>query len=205
MEHTARELGSYLFVFSEIPRSPPDDQWWVSSADGKAAVALNRTAMLAATDTGRGPGYTFMQFPGLLVFSCYWRPGGPLHEFEGFLSGLNATLRNHVMNDMTVIIAGDFNAKSPTWGSTTEDSRGEVLGTFAAAWRLWLKNVGSTLTFAVGGHTLVIDVTLARYPMGSSVRGWRVRNDVFSDSDHFYIQYSLSLASPPPRLECRHM
>lgn len=41
--------------------------------------------------------------------------------------------------------------------------------------------------------TSVIDVTLARLPRGSSISGWRVREDIFSDSDHRYVEYSLSL------------
>lgn len=56
---------------------------------------------------------------------------------------------------MTIIIVGDYNAKSPAWGSTTEDNRGEVLGTFAAAWGLWPENVGSAPTFVVDGRSSV--------------------------------------------------
>lgn len=131
MEQTAQELGSDLLILSEIPRGPPDDQWWVSSADGKAAVAFTRTAMLTATGTSRCPGYAFMQFPDLLVFSCYWRPGCPLHEFERFLSGLDATLRSNATSKMTVIIAGDFNAVTGVRncnGGQPERSPGSICG-----------------------------------------------------------------------------
>lgn len=79
IEQTALELGTDLLILSKIPRGPPNSPRWTSSADSKAAVALTTTTMLAAIDSGRGPGFAFMQFSGLLVYSCYWRPGGPLH------------------------------------------------------------------------------------------------------------------------------
>lgn len=65
MKHTARELQSDLLILSEIPRGLPDSQGWVSSSDGKSAVSLTQTAAMAATDSGKGPGFAFMQFPGL--------------------------------------------------------------------------------------------------------------------------------------------
>lgn len=71
MEQTVRELGSDLLILSEIPRGPPDSERLVSSGDRKAAVALTQTATTMPTDSGRGPGFAYMQFPGLLVFRCY--------------------------------------------------------------------------------------------------------------------------------------
>lgn len=53
-------------------------------------VALTKTATMAATDSGKGPSFAFMQFPDLLVLNCYWKPGGPIQEFEEFLSGGDA-------------------------------------------------------------------------------------------------------------------
>lgn len=61
-------------------------------------------------------------------------------------------------------MAGDFNAKSPAWGSVTTDARGRFLERFAAALDLWPENVGSVPTFAVGDRSSVVDVTFARLP-----------------------------------------
>lgn len=117
--------------------------------------------MLAPVESGRSPGFTYMAFPGLLVYSCYWRPGGPLEEFEGFLAGLEVNIRRHAIPEAALIVAGDFNAKSPEWGSETLDARGRALGLFMASLQLWPKNIGSTPTFAVGDRMSCIDVTLA--------------------------------------------
>lgn len=102
------------------------------------------------TNSGRGPGFVFVQFSGFLVFSCYWRPGCPLREFEGFLSGLEAELRRRLRSVLTVVFAGDFNAKSRSWGSSVDNARGAAVKRLAASLGLWPENVGSVPTFAVG-------------------------------------------------------
>lgn len=71
MNQIARELGADVLVMSEIPRDSTDSPQWVSSSDGEAALALILTARMAPVEFGRGPGFAFMRFPGLLVFSCY--------------------------------------------------------------------------------------------------------------------------------------
>lgn len=72
MEQTPRELGVNLLILSEIPRGPPDSPGWVSSGNGKSAIALSSTARMAAIECGRGLSFAWMLFPGLLVYSCYW-------------------------------------------------------------------------------------------------------------------------------------
>lgn len=196
LEQTSMELGSDLLIMSEIPRGPQDTARWISSSDGTAAVALTNTAFTAPTSYGRGLGYALMQFPELLVYSCYWRPGGPLDLFEGFLANLEQDLRARATPDIAVAVAGDFNAKSPSWGSGSSDSRGQLLERFAASVDLWPVNVGSVPTFSAGDRPSVIDVTFANLPRGSSIRDWRVREDLFSDSDHRYVQFTISSSMP---------
>lgn len=106
IEQTSRELRADILLMSEIPRGLPNFPRWKTSMDGKVAVALTSSAKMAATDSGRGLGFALMQLPSLLVYSCYWKPGSPLHEFKGFLSGLNADLRSRGVNDRKIIIAG---------------------------------------------------------------------------------------------------
>lgn len=132
MEQTSRELRADLLILSETSRGPPDCPKWTSSTDGELAVTLTPTTRIAVLGSGRGPGFAFMQFTSLLVSNCYWRPGSPLHEFEGFLSSLEGTLRSLVGTEEALTVAEDFNAKSRAWDSVVEDARGEVLERFAA-------------------------------------------------------------------------
>lgn len=80
---------------------------------------------MAATGSGGGPGFAFMRFPGLLVYSCY--------GFEGYLSGLETNLRNQLHPDLSVVVAGDLNAHARSWGSSADDPRGVALERFAAS------------------------------------------------------------------------
>lgn len=150
IEQTARELGTNLLILSKIPKCSPDSRRWTSTSDGKAAVALSTTAAFAATGSGRGPGFVWMSFPGLLVYSYYWRPAGPVSDFKAFLSGLEVDVRGRCHLTSIIIVARDFSVKSPAWGSAIGDRRGEVLERFVAALELLPENIGSVPTFAVG-------------------------------------------------------
>lgn len=52
-------------------------------------------------------------------------------------------------------------------------------------------------TFSVGQRSSVIDVTLAQLPAIMSITGWRVRLDLFSDSDHNYIEFIVDTGRQP--------
>lgn len=140
--------------------------------------------MVAAVESDRGSGFALMRFPGFLVYSCYCWPGDPLGDFEGFLSGLEVDLRTRMFSGENIVVGGDFNAKSTAWGSDSENARGRTLEQFTASLGLWPENVNTTPSFAVGDRSSVIDVTFAWLSRGSSIVGWRVQADVFSDSDH---------------------
>lgn len=160
LEQTARELATDVLLLSEISRGQTDPLRWVSSLDGKSAVALTATAKLTPVETGSGIGFACMVFPKFVVYSCYWKPGGPLDVFESFLAGLETDVRTRESAGKAIILAGDFNAKSQEWGSAVRDNRGVALELFCASLSLWSENVGSAPTFSVGHRSSVIDVII---------------------------------------------
>lgn len=87
---------------------------------------------MAAVDPCRGLGFVAIMLPGLLVDSCYLIPGGPFEHFRSFLDGLEADIRSRLLPEMGLIVAGDFNAKSQSWGSVIGDARGRILERFSA-------------------------------------------------------------------------
>lgn len=191
------ELAVDVLILSEIPRGSPDTSRWVSSADNKAVVALTNNANIAAVDCSKDLGFVRMQLPDVLVYSCYWTLYGILVMFEEFLAGLEMDVRMNHRPNMGLIVAGDFNLKSPAWGSRFVNARGQLLERFAASLGFWPENVGSVPTFAVGDRSLVMDVTFANLSGGggSSICRWRVRDDVFSNSDYRYVEFALTTAS----------
>jgi len=51
----------------------------------------------------------------ITIYSCYWSPNTDYTLFVDFLDRLEGSVRNA---QGVVIVAGDFNAKSPVWGTT---------------------------------------------------------------------------------------
>jgi len=129
------------------------------------------------------------------VFSCYWTPNGPSaaairESFDHFLGGLEDEIRQGERPNETLIVAGDFNAKSSCWGSSDDDHKGEALESMVASLGLWTNNVGSRPTFRRGASSSIIDVTFSG-PGPYVVRDWRVLDD-YSASDHMYLSFVLS-------------
>lgn len=170
----------------------------MTSSNAKSAVALTANAKMAATNIGKGPGFACMALPGLLVYNCYWKPGGPIEESEGFRARFEADVWRRDNPEVALIKSGNYNAKSPEWGSETRDLRDVKLEFFGASLSLWSHNIGPVPTFAIGGRTSVINVMLAQLPLGMSIRDWRVREDLYSDNGHRYIQFTVNWESRIP-------
>lgn len=93
------------------------------------------------------------------------------------------------------MVAGDFNAKSRVWGSSTNDSRGDVLLDAMSSMGFTSANDGSIPTFATPTRQSVIDVTFAREV---EVNDWRVLDDTETLSDHRYLYFTLGSRDPQP-------
>ncbi|VVC34842.1 Endonuclease/exonuclease/phosphatase [Cinara cedri] len=108
----------------------------------------------------------------------------------GFLDGLDQAIRQGERANETLLVVGDFNAKSRYWGSSIDDGKGEALESFAASLGLWTNNVGTNPTFHRGASTSIIDVTFSG-PGPFEVVDWEVL-DEYSGSDQNYIAFNLT-------------
>jgi len=66
------------------------------------------------------------------VYSCYFSPSKKhsLEEYRAYLGRLSDSIRE---GPTEYIVAGDFNAHSPSWGSPSTCAKGEALTDFASA------------------------------------------------------------------------
>lgn len=78
------------------------------------------------------------------------------------------------------------------WGSRTGDRRGELLLELAASLLLCVGNVGSFPTFQGPMDEGIPDVTLYRLSGPRALIDWRVLGEVFTDSDHNYVEFRIS-------------
>jgi len=156
-----------------------DAEQWIGSTDGKCAVFVTGSPRPVILEHGAGLGFSWAKIDNTLFYSFYGSPNCTTDEYDAFLSGLEASIRSHPSRLANLIVAGDFNAHSSGWGSTTNDERGALLSDQAATLDLIVCNTGSTPTYRRVNSASVIDVTLARsvpnnHPL---VNDWRVLED----------------------------
>jgi len=98
-----------------------------------------------------------------------------------------------------IVLAGDFNAHSLHWGSSTTSPKGELLEAWTASLDLWLANIGDAPTCVRWQGSSVVDLTWVSPGLVGRVVDWRVRVDFESLSDHQYISFSILNQPMPPR------
>ncbi|XP_077302320.1 uncharacterized protein LOC143922839 [Arctopsyche grandis] len=167
------ELAAEIVVVSEQWRNRTSS--WYSDASATAAIYVPSTQhrVIGSSDPA----------------SCYFSPNSDLPQFEDDLGRLEFDLRG-VKRGTSIVVSGDFNAKSASWGSSITDRRGILLSELAASPQLTPANVGNELTCRRGASGSVVDVTFADDGIAGRINNWKVLDD-YSHSDHQYIWYEI--------------
>ncbi|KAH9374467.1 hypothetical protein HPB48_012475 [Haemaphysalis longicornis] len=132
-----------------------------------------------------------------LLVAIYAAPSIPVAEVIGPCNQL-------LLRDISpfVIIAGDFNAKSPRWGGLTADGRGDQLVQFLMAHDLDLLNDPASIpTFSTDYSDAWIDITIFSSAWRNFATAWKVC-DTPTLSDHRYILFSVRSSRLP---SCRRL
>jgi len=169
---------------------------WKSDLEGDAAL-LQMSKSLITTKSGAGKGFVWVEFQDIVILSCYFSPNKPIEEFSLRLDELGSIIRNQTKE---VIVAGDFNSKSPEWGGETLDNRGQLLTDWAASCNLYSLNTGDRPTFERGDYGSFLDVTFGSERTASRLRSWEVLDEE-SLSDHRYIMFEINSADLASQLE----
>ena len=136
--------------------------------------------------SGRGDGFVWVELDDVVLCACYFSPNRPFSEFLEFITCVDNALKNYKNK---LVISGDFNAKSLSWGCQREDLRGEALNLWMASLNIRTVNVGHKPTFLVNERSSIIDVTLASPKV--KIFNWQVL-DSESLSDHRMIFFSIT-------------
>ncbi|XP_075990200.1 uncharacterized protein LOC142985842 [Anticarsia gemmatalis] len=92
----------------------------------------------------------------------------------------------------SVVVLGDFNAKSRAWGCPVTDGRGEAVQVWGLLSGLSLLNKGTAHTCVRHNGGSVVDLSFATPAVARKVSGWRVEEGVETLSDHLYIRFEVS-------------
>ncbi|XP_015524396.1 uncharacterized protein LOC107227690 [Neodiprion lecontei] len=180
---TAAQRAGILIV-SE-PSGAGKQGSWLVDRWGDAAITATNNLPGTFTLEGRGEGFVWARTSGFTIFSCYFSPNVAISDFMAQLDDLETIIRS---TRGRIIVAGVFNAKSPSWGSSQLDKRGQAVAELLARLDLLPINEGSASTWqrASLGSSSVIDLTAGTLGIAVEMTGWRVLEDE-SLSDHRYI------------------
>jgi len=166
--------------------------WLVSSGLNKAAIYIASDRVTIA-NVIVDPEFVSARVNGVQVYSCYASPNQPLAGFTLFLQRLEDSFRSirTTCRGAPILVAGDFNARSVAWGDWISNGRGDELGLMLESLDLVIINSGSTPTFSRGAGS-IIDLTLTSKSLAGRTNSWRVMDQVFNNSDHHYIRFTIS-------------
>ncbi|CAH2091367.1 unnamed protein product [Euphydryas editha] len=118
-------------------------------------------------------------------------------ELEPYLKQLRAATEK--IPTKHLIVAGDVNAWSHWWGSSSENHRGAQLHGFITEMDLQILNRGQTPTFETHRgerlYSSCVDVTLTSQSLLAKMENWRVDRDLIT-SDHNAILFDLRVGRP---------
>jgi len=163
---------------------------WIANAGSSIAAIYIPNNAVTIGNVQRDQEFVSARLNGVQVYSCYASPNRPLEEFRDMLHRLEDSIRS-VQRGVPVVVAGDFNSRSATWGDWVDNRRGEEMGLLIESLDLAVMNVGSTPPPFARGAGSIVDVTAASDSLASRVVNWRVLESVFNFSDHHYIRFSL--------------
>lgn len=133
-----------------------------------------------------------------ILVSCYVSPRAQREYYLRFLDELSDLISD--FSGSYFVIAGDFNARSPTWScGVSYNFKGTLLDNWAAEKDLRLVNVGAFPTCVNPRGSSIIDLTWVSHNLINYVSGWKVLVNTESLSDHNYIRFSVSDFISVPR------
>jgi len=189
---TMYEQKADVAIISE-PNKIPNSDGWYGSTDQSCCLLLSKD--VEVTNNGRGEGYVWVDIQTYRVYSCYFSPSKKhsLEEYRAYLGRLSDSIRE---GPTEYIVAGDFNAHSPSWDSPSTCAKGEALTDFASAICLIVINQGTEPTYERGGRSSHIDVTFASTGVSKLLYLWQVLQ-VNMASDHHPVVFKLGCAAKP--------
>ena len=189
------EWLAHVAIVAE-PYSVPSH--WLGDRNGVVAVARrNTTDSPPMTLIEQGSGYVAVEWGKLAVVGVYFSPNRPFTEFEDFMTTLSVVIRR--LRPRQVILAGDLNAKSSSWGNPAArcNPRGRLLDSWAVSSNFVLLNRGTTHTCVRQQGGSVVDITFATSALAARVSDWRVELGE-TLSDHRFIRWEISPPSSSP-------
>nr|XP_012144078.1 PREDICTED: RNA-directed DNA polymerase from mobile element jockey-like [Megachile rotundata] len=168
---------------------------WHVSLDSKCAIwfrPYSSSDFDVVHCSGRGDGFVIVETRDFCIGSCYLSPNLSFSALDHILTALSSCV---LRSSKPFMLCGDFNARSPAWGSESLDSRGRLL-------ELLFSELGIDPVCSDGGPSFHRGAYSSRidFAVGSPILLSRLtRSTVFPDftgSDHSSLLHNFSFSSP---------
>lgn len=164
-----------------------NNTYWFTDTGNCSAIwvtprALNRGASIRHIHSGFG--HVSVLLDDTLIISCYFAPSLTLEQFCQALDEIEEVIKKETPKE--IIIGGDFNAKSPMWGSRFCDRRGSEVMAWAGKNNILPARSEGKATFNKNGKKSLIDFILCDNSAFNRLTSSKILKN-FTASDHFYL------------------
>lgn len=184
LEQTTVELKADIVLISEpyVNKS----YWYTDTAKCSAIWVpphtLRRVSTLRPVHSGHG--YVAIQLDNTLIVSCYFAPSLSHPDFCRALNEIEEVIMRNPTRE--IMIGGDFNAKSPMWGSRLCDKRGASLMCWTGKNNIITVRSEGKATFHRNGRSSLIDIMMCNQASYNRLSSSKIL-DNYSASDHSYL------------------
>lgn len=197
LEQAAVEKDVDIVIVSEPYRCKVGPSWF-HDQENKASIWVSRRLSesgLSIRLLHRAKGFVVIGVGDATYTSVYFSPNS---GFEDFLDRINEldTVHSSLAQE-NIIIAGDFNASSPVWGSLRQDRRGSAVLDLCAKLRLTPVRSEGKFSFERNGRVSLIDIILCSTRAFRRLQGSTILPD-YNGSDHRYVLHSFGAAARGP-------
>ncbi|XP_070854648.1 uncharacterized protein [Drosophila suzukii] len=193
LEQNVSEKNVDMALISEQYRNK-NSREWVTNNSKKSAIWSCGNLRRQISKKKCGNCFAGVYVNGIAFYSCYLLPSLSLPQAITALEEIAEDARENRPD----VIAGDFNACAPEWGSPRTNAMGKALLESFAALDLVLLNSGTKPTFSRAGTSSIIDLTFVNAGLASG-SSWEV-SDTYTGSDHAAIICTISSRKGPPRV-----
>ncbi|XP_075977977.1 uncharacterized protein LOC142977775 [Anticarsia gemmatalis] len=137
---------------------PPQPNW-AGDLAGSVAVVGRMGVGPPLVVVERGMGFVVAGWGEYTIVGVYFSPNRSLAEFEIFLDSVRAAVARG--SSGSVVVLGDFNAKSRAWGCPVTDGKGEAVQVWGLLSGLSLLNKGTAHTCVRHNGGSVVDLSFA--------------------------------------------
>lgn len=188
LQNYMKEKDKDIALITE-PVNIPDGNWTGSNNKG-AAIFWSKKIRERIRIAFKEDEFVAIEVREMVIISCYISPKKILREFSRTLKDLEDNIRT-LEKGKQVIIGGNFNAHSITWGSKYNTDKGIRLVKWAERNNLILKNTGDLPTCVRPQGVSVVDLTWAIPDVANRIKEWTVEEGDLSLSDHNYITFMI--------------